>query len=524
MKYLLAFLFAALLNVTFTTAQDVTFSKDIAPIVFKHCTSCHREGEIAPFPLTSYDEIKSRGPFIQYVTTSKYMPPWKPQQGIQHYQKENYLSDDEIGLITQWVDAGMPRGNAAEEPELPVFPEGSQVGTPDLVVSFSQSYLHKGTGIDEYRYFVIPTNLTEAKYLTALEVRPGNKKVVHHTLVWADSTDASKQADAATPEYGYEGSGGSAAGSLDNQLPGYVPGQQPIVYKDGLAIRIPKQSDLLLQMHYAPSFTDEVDSTTINLFFSKVPPKRIVKTYVVLPLPQIISEAFIIQANKVKEFHGKIPISTKTTLLGLGPHCHLLGQNWHVFAIRPGKDTVELIKINEWDFNWQGSYNFVKPIILPAGSVIHALATYDNTADNINNPNNPPKLISWGEKTSDEMYYLPLIFMDYKAGDEDLNFLDETLAVDYQKDDNSGTVLYPVYPNPAGNETNIYFTLDNIEKMTLTIMNEQGVIMDSPFKSKLYASGQHITKLNTQDYKSGFYFVILDNGIKKMTQKFVITR
>ena len=214
MKYLLAFLFAALLNVTFTTAQDVTFSKDIAPIVFKHCTSCHREGEIAPFPLTSYDEIKSRGPFIQYVTTSKYMPPWKPQQGIQHYQKENYLSDDEIGLITQWVDAGMPRGNAAEEPELPVFPEGSQVGTPDLVVSFSQSYLHKGTGIDEYRYFVIPTNLTEAKYLTALEVRPGNKKVVHHTLVWADSTDASKQADAATPEYGYEGSGGSAAGSL----------------------------------------------------------------------------------------------------------------------------------------------------------------------------------------------------------------------------------------------------------------------------------------------------------------------
>ena len=354
----------------------------------------------------------------------------------------------------------MPRGNVAEEPELPVFPEGSQVGTPDLVVSFSQSYLHKGTGIDEYRYFVIPTNLTEAKYLTALEVRPGNKKVVHHTLVWADSTDASKIADAATPEYGYEGSGGSAAGSLDNQLPGYVPGQKPIVYKDGLAIRIPKQSDLLLQMHYAPSFTDELDSTTINLFFSKEPPKRIVKTYVVLPLPQIISEVFIIQANKVKTFHGKIPISTKTTLLGLGPHCHLLGQNWHVFAIRPGKDTVELIKINEWDFNWQGSYNFVKPIILPAGSVIHALATYD-----------------------------------YKTGDEDLNFLDETLAVDYQKDDDSGTVLYPVYPNPAGNETNIYFTLDNIEKITLSIMNEQGVIMDSPFKAKLYASGQHITKL-----------------------------
>lgn len=135
--------------------------------------------------------------------------------------------------------------------------------------------MHKGTGIDEYRYFVIPTNLTEANTLQHLKCDPEIKKVVHHTLVWADSTDASKQADAATPEYGYEGSGGSAAGSLDNQLPGYVPGQKPIVYKDGLAIRIPKQSDLLLQMHYAPSFTDEVDSTTINLFFQKYRQKEL---------------------------------------------------------------------------------------------------------------------------------------------------------------------------------------------------------------------------------------------------------
>ena len=511
-----------LLNIS--SAQDITFTKHIAPIVYKHCTSCHRAGEIAPFPLTNYNEVKDRGAFISYVTSSRYMPPFKPQIGIQHYQKENYLSDDQIALIAKWVDQGMAFGDENEEPELPVFPEGSQVGTPDLVVSFAKSYNHKGNGVDEYRYFVIPTNLTETKYLTALEVRPGNKKVVHHTLVWADSTGKSKIADDATPEYGYEGSGASAADNLNNQLPGYVPGQKPIVYKDGLAIRIPKGSDLLLQMHYAPSVTDELDSTTVNLFFSKEPPKRDVKSHVMLPLPAVISELFIIPANKVKTFHGKQVVPTKTTLLGVGPHCHLLGQSWHLFAVRPGNDTVQLMKINEWDFNWQGSYNFVKPVILPVGSVIHAIATYDNTTDNINNPNNPPKMVSWGENTSDEMYYLPLIFMDYKNGDEDLLFEDELLSVKNSVKEENGSVLFPVYPNPAGNETNIYFTLEKTEKLNLSVFNDQGKLVEVIFNNKLFASGQHITRLNTSEYISGYYTVLLNSGKKVLSQKFIISR
>ncbi len=504
--------------------QEVTFAKDIAPIVFKHCTSCHRNGEIAPFPLTTFEEIKARGPFIQYVTTSKYMPPWKPQTGLQHYQKENFLTDGQISLIKTWVAQGMLRGNIDDEPELPVYPEGSQVGTPDLVVSFAQSYLHKGDGIDEYRYFVIPTNLTETKYLTALEVRPGNKKVVHHTLVWADSTNTSQESDDATPEYGFEGSGASAASNLNNQLPGYVPGQKPIVYKDGLAIRIPKGSDLLLQMHYAPAYSDEYDSTTVNLFFSKEPPTRAVKSYVMLPLPTIINDVFFIPANKVKTFHGSIPIPSTTTLLGLGPHCHLLGQNWNVFAIRPGNDTVQLIKINEWDFNWQGSYHFVEPIILPAGSTLHAIASYDNTSNNINNPNDPPKLISWGEKTSDEMYYLPLIYMEYKTGDENLVFNDDVLAVVDPGVAKSGSKLYPIYPNPANNETNIYFTLEKTEKLSLSVYNDQGKLIRTIYNNKLFASGQHIYKLETGSYTSGFYTVVLENGFNKLVQKFVIVQ
>lgn len=525
MKYLVTFLFLAFFSLSSSVGQEVTFAKDIAPIVFKHCTSCHRPGEIAPFALTTYDEVQARGPFIKYVTTSKYMPPWKPQAGLQHYQKENFLSDDQITLITKWVDQGMPRGNVDEEPELPVYPDGSQVGTPDMVVSFSQSYVHKGDGIDEYRYFVIPTNLAEDRYLTALEVRPGNKKIVHHTLVWADSTNASQEADAATPEYGFEGSAASTASNLNNQLPGYVPGQKPIVYKDGLAIRVPKGSDLLLQMHYAPAFSDEKDSTTVNLFFAKVPTTRAVQSYVMLPVPPILqNDIFIIPANQVKTFHGILPIPVKTTMLGLGPHCHLLGQNWHVFAIRPGNDTVQLIKINEWDFNWQGSYHFVKPVILPAGSTLHAIATYDNTVNNINNPNDPPKLISWGEKTSDEMYYLPLIYMAYKAGDENLIFEEEVLALDEPGQKEGGSKLYPIYPNPANNETNIYFTLEKTEKLSLSVYNDQGQLINNIYNNKLFASGQHIYKLETGSYQSGFYSVVLENGTNRLVQKFVIVQ
>lgn len=506
------------------SAQEVTYARDIAPVIYQHCTSCHRSGEIAPFPLTNYNEVSNYGPFIRHVTSIRYMPPWKPERGIRHYQKENYLTDEQIALIGNWVDQGMKYGDPADEPELPEFPEGSQVGTPDLVVSFAQSYVHKGTGIDEYRYFVIPTHLTEDKYLTALEIRPGNKKIVHHTLVWADSTGESKALDDATPEYGYEGNSGAAASNLNNQLPGYVPGQKPIVYTDGLAIRIPKGSDLLLQMHYAPSFSDESDSTSINLFFSKEPPTRAVQSFVMVPLPQIINELFIIPANQVKTFHGKIPIPAKTTLLGLAPHSHLLGKNWDIFAVKPGNDTVRLMKINEWDFNWQGSYSFVRPVILPAGSELHAIATYDNTTSNINNPNDPPKLVSWGEKTSDEMYYLPLIYMNYQPGDENLVFDDESLSVARPEKENDGTVLYPVYPNPASDETNVYFTLHKTEKISIRIFDQSGRLVEEKYRNRLFASGQHICRINTAGYSNGFYTVTLDNGQNKLTQKFIIAK
>ena len=221
-------------------AQVPTWSEQVAPIIFTHCTSCHRPGEIAPFSLTKYEEAVAWGGMISYVTDIRYMPPWKPDPNYgAKYLRENYLSDAEIALIRDWVDGGMPQGDPAKEPPLPVFPDGSQIGTPDLVLSFAQTHLHPGNGVDEYRYFVLPTGLKQPRNLVALEMRPGNKQIVHHALVWADSTSQAAAFDAQTPEYGFLGSGTSGIGNLGEQLPAYVPGVRPHLFTNGIAQRIP---------------------------------------------------------------------------------------------------------------------------------------------------------------------------------------------------------------------------------------------------------------------------------------------
>ena len=502
-------------------AQQVTFAEHIAPIIYNKCGSCHRPGEIAPFSLTNYAEVKDRGNFIKYVTGIKYMPPFKPERGIRDYQKQNFLSDEEINLISTWVDQGMERGDPNIEPQFPVFPTGSQIGTPDMVVSFAQSYLHKGTGTDEYRYFVIPTHLTETKYLTALEVRPGNKKVVHHTLIWADSTSASRDADAATPEYGFSGSSSSISGQLNNQLPGYVPGQKPIVYTDGLAMRIPKNSDLLLQMHYAPSATDEWDSTSINLFFSKDIPTRFVQSYVMLPIPGVLQgDVFVIPPNTIKEFHGLITLPYDVTFLGVSPHMHLLGRKWEIYAVLPNQTRIDVMKINDWDFNWQGAYNFVKPVVLPKGSQIHAFATYDNTTNNPYNPNNPPKTESWGEKTSDEMYYLPLIFMTYQPGDENLVFGDildnKKVVLDFMKDK-----IFPIYPDPSKNKITVPFTLSRAQPITVDIIDLNGKVFISKYSNQYADNGMYQMEIDIHTLPAGSYFARVKTSDNQLTQKFI---
>jgi hypothetical protein len=506
-------------------AQTVTYAGDIAPIIYQHCTTCHRPGEIGPFPLTRYSEVKANDGLIKYSTGIHYMPPWKADPTYQEYQKVNVLSAAEIQLIDDWVTQGSPRGDSTLEPAVPVFPTGSAVGVPDLTISFAQSHPILGNNTDEYRYFVIPTGLTQDKDLIALEMRPGNTTMVHHALFWADTTGNAAASDAATPEYGYDGNTQQVllSGMIDKQLPTYVPGQKPTVLSNNMAYRIKAGSDLQVQIHYAPSPVPTSDSSSFNLFFAPSPASRYIKSHVMIPFFNTLTNGpFTIPANQTKEFHGKYTLTEEVSLLSSMPHMHKLGTHWKVYAVKPNGDTVNLVKIDAWDFNWQSNYDFKRPIHLPQGTVIHAYAGYDNTTGNINNPNNPPQQIGWGENTKDEMYWLPLQWVTYQAGDENIDL--EPTGI---QDANFYAIknrLYPVYPNPANNSVKAGFTLNDAGRINLKLYNLNGQVVCTLVNNEMYMSGLHTADINVSDLASGIYALVLEKDNDRQMQRIVVTR
>lgn len=524
MKY-----FYTLLVIAFAvpTIAQVTYTKDIADIIYNKCTTCHRPGEIGPFSLTNYDEAASMAPTIKYVTASKYMPPWKADPEYQHYLDENYLTEDEIALIGEWVDNGAPYGVASEEPSLPEFPEGSAVGEPDLVLNFAESHLHKGNNRDEYRYFVLPSGLLEDKKIKAIELRPGNSKIVHHALFFQDTDGRAAMFDAMTPEYGFEGRSGFDTDEvlLFDQYPGFVPGQRSRYFPDGLAQTMNAGADLVIQMHYAPSPVDEADSSSVNIFFADETEviEREIQDEIMLPsnIPGGFF-SFVIPANQEKEFLGTWTLNQDLSFMGVFPHMHLLGKKWEVWLERPDGSKENLIKIDDWDFNWQGGFYFERFIVAPKGSKVRAKAIYDNTIANPNNPSNPPKTVIWGENTTDEMFYLPILYAEYKEGDEDIVFDGTTNTDDPIIDYNRNL---SVFPNPASNGmVNIQFFLEQSKELQIQVYKIDGTLVRTLRDKAFYNSGVNYVQLNANSLDQGTYIVNIKGKDLLMNQKILITR
>lgn len=523
-----AYLFGfALLMLTFRgVSQDVTFTKDIAPIIYNNCTKCHRPGEIGPFPLTNYNETRIWAPMIQYVTSIRYMPPWKADPHYSSFIGERVLSQDEINKIAKWVQDGTPYGNADEEPPLPQFPTGSQIGVPDLVLSMAEAYPHVGGNKDEYRVFVLPTGLTEDKQIATVELRPGNAKTVHHALLSYDNTGTARALDDAEPGYGYDGFGGFGIDeAMGRMFPGYVPGQKPIPYPEGLGQLLPKNSDILVQMHYGPYPTPSEDSSTINIFFKKESVERQVQNFIFLPIPPYLqNDVFVMFPNTVKTFHVQYTTPIQVSLFAIWPHAHLLNKSYEVFAVHPNGDTTNLIRIPDWDFNWQGSYNFKKYIVLEPGTTVHAFATYDNTVANPNNPNNPPAIVSWGEKTTDEMLFLPISFVLYKPGDEDINLDDETTPV-YDSDIRFVQhYLSPVQPNPSNTTAYLNYFLEVSDHVSIRILDMEGRVVKTILQDEFLPSGSHGVSADVTDFAPGTYFVQMTGTNFMQSQKMVVIR
>ena len=508
-------LFALIVFVLTQGQTQVTFAKDIAPIIFNHCSSCHRPGEIGPFSLTNYQEVSVWAPTIRYVTANKIMPPWKADPTYSRFMDENYLSDEQIKLIGDWVDAGTPMGNMQDMPPFPDFPENSLMGEPDLVLTFERSYEHKGNGKDEYRYFVLPTGLTQNKKVKAIELRPSNTKIVHHALFFSDVSGKTRTYDLQTPEYGF-----SAYENPDfdvfevinrDQYPGYVPGQKPRRYPDGLAKDMLANSDLVIQMHYAPWSVNETDSSTVNIFFADDTEiiDRNVKDYIMLPTNLVGgASTFFLSPNQVKKFEGTYTLPIDVSLIGIFPHMHYLGKNWEVYIENTDGSKTNLIRINDWDFNWQGGYYFDRYKIAKKGSKIHAFATYDNSTNNPANPSSPPKFVTWGEGSKDEMYYLPLLYVPYKAGDENVVFEDNTSGV---YDVNSSVFKTSLYPNPISRNntspSHLRFELTGGGPVTIQMFNTEGQLIRTYCKNEYFPTGNNIYHIEPTHVKQGLYFV-----------------
>jgi hypothetical protein len=512
--FILVILFA-----TRVSAQ-VTFSENIAPIIFEHCTKCHRNGEIGPFPLTNYAETAAMASIIEYVTDIRYMPPWTPDHTYSTFRDENVLTDEEIALIADWVDAGAPEGNPALTPPAPIFPEGSQVGEPDLVLTMEQAYVHEGNNQDMYKVFVLPTGLTQDTDIEAIEVRPDNKDICHHAILGVDVSGEGAQLDAATPEYGYTQFGGFGFNPIDNFFSAWTPGSSPLVFPPTLGKKLYANSDVLIQMHYGPSSIEQSDQTSVNIFFSDEPIVRYVQTTAINP--NDLDEQFYILPGEVKTFHGTINVPVDVSLINVAPHGHLICKSYEVYAVSPNElDTIKIIKIPEWDFNWQGQFAFPNLTRIPQGYTVHCIGTFDNTADNPMNPNDPPQLMSWGESTTDEMYLCFLQFVLYMPGDENISLptLNEEYMMVYPKEQ-----LFPCYPNPANTELTIGYHLLQPRRVTLDVLDLQGRIIASVFTNKSMGMGYHRERFSLEGLENGTYMYRLHGEGLDETQRFVVNR
>ena len=414
------FRYLLVLSPVLVQAQSVTYHADVAPIIFNHCTECHREGEIGPMPLTTFEEVFAYGEFIEYVTATDYMPPWTPDENVSHFVGERVLTLAEKQILSDWVAQGKPEGDPADNPGIPTFPEGSQIGTPDMVLSMPQAYDHGGDMTDQYQVFVLPADPNNDLSIRALEVRPGNRNVAHHAILGLDISGTAANLDAQDPDLGYESFGSFGFEAESNFFGGWVPGAMTVEYPPGIGRTVPAGADVLLQMHYGPSSIDESDQTEINVFFSQEPIEREVQTTSMGP--QHLDQFFFLPANQVRTFHGTMDVAADVSLISIVPHCHLIGVSWDVFATSPNnQDTIPLISIPSWDFNWQGFFTFPSLTKIPSGYTLHGIASYDNTSANPFNPNSPPQNVTFGEGTTDEMFFVFFDYVLYEEGDEQIS-------------------------------------------------------------------------------------------------------
>ena len=399
--------------------QNPNYSEHIAPIIYNKCLQCHHNGGGAPLSLETYVDAAGNAGIIQHVTSNGEMPPWPPDTLFQNYAYENTLTLDEIAEITDWIAAGVPLGDTSLLPPMPTFSNSSQLGAPDLELQIP-TYTSTATATsDDYVCFSIPTGMMQNRKIRAIEVIPGNIQTVHHVLV---SIDPFANNSVVTTS--------NCMGPQGSVIYSYAPGSSALVYpgtaNTSFGVELPLNSSVSLAMHYPAGSAGQIDSTKVRFYFH--PQGTIIRevSNEFLINEGLFGPPFYLPPNQITEITGSYgPTVQDYSLMSVFPHMHLLGKDLICYAVTPSNDTINIVKINNWDFEWQGDYYFEKFLKVPAGSVIYAKGNYDNTPS----PTNPnPVMVQSGFNTEDEMFVFIFQFLPYQPGDENISIENNTIT------------------------------------------------------------------------------------------------
>ena len=407
-----------------TAAQaGPTFNSDVAPIVWDRCGTCHRPGGAGPFALIDYSDVAKRSDLIGDVIRSRYMPPWPPQPGGAPFEGERRMSDAEIATLLEWIEDGRPEGRAEDLPPVPTWPSGWTLGRPDLVVEMEEPFAVPAEGPDVFRSFVLKIPIDRTRHVRGFEFRPGNAPIVHHARILLDAKGVARSRDEHEPGPGF--SEGMAVGEVfdpEGHWIGWTPGKQPTLLESDLAWRIDPGTDLVLELHMLPTGRPESIQSALGLHFTGETPKR---TPFILRLGRNDIDIPAGASNYAIEDSYRTPVDVE--VLNVYAHAHYLGKSVRGWAVLPGGEERQLLRIDDWSFDWQDEYRYLEPVRLPRGSRIHMRFTYDNSARNPRNPRDPPQRVTYGWKTFEEMG--DLWFQVLAASDADR----EILARDFHR-------------------------------------------------------------------------------------------
>ncbi|MCW3122394.1 MAG: hypothetical protein JWQ38_1886 [Flavipsychrobacter sp.] len=427
--------------------ETVTFTEHVAPILYNNCTICHRPGGNAHFSLVTYEDAKKSAGACAYVVKEKIMPPWPADPNYTEFVGQRILSEHDKKILEKWSAEGAPQGPADKMPALPNYPVGSTIGTPDMRIPV-QPYFLKSNSYDKFLLVKVPYELPADTFAAIIEFVPGTKNVVHHVNGDMVKYDAGKKADVfagervlnmaedtatllqAYQKLGLPNDDGSYP-VLQKSVVNFLPGATGQRYPDGVGgYFLPRKGAFLLNdLHYGFTKQEDImDSSYINIFFAKIPSKRPAKEFQIGTLSSFgnapVLPDLIIQPNTVKQVYSRYVVPDDISILTVNPHMHLLGKSFKAYAVKPEGDTIRLISIPRWDFNWQYFYTFKKMVKIPKGSAIIAEGVYDNTKQNLNNPFTPPQLVrdrDGSMKATDEMFQFIVTYLPYQQGDENIS-------------------------------------------------------------------------------------------------------